>query len=53
MVINEFWALPSLQIKEPVPDGYKLSVRLVFSELASARNLAKSELPTRTKGFYF
>jgi hypothetical protein len=51
MLINEFWGLPSLRIKEPVPQDYWPSVLLVFSELASARNLNESELPQDLKGF--
>lgn len=51
VVIHEFWGLPSLQIKEPVPEEYWISARLVFSELASARNLDRSELPQGLKEF--
>jgi uncharacterized protein YjbI with pentapeptide repeats len=51
VIINEFWGSPSLQIREPVPSGYSMSVRLVFSELASARNLDRSQLPQGLKDF--
>jgi uncharacterized protein YjbI with pentapeptide repeats len=51
VVIEEFWGLPNLQIKEPVPPDYWMSVRLVFSELASARNLDQSQLPQGLKDF--
>jgi len=50
-VVNEFWGLPIVQIKEPVPPDYWLSALLVFSELASARNLNESELPMGLKDF--
>jgi uncharacterized protein YjbI with pentapeptide repeats len=51
VIVSEFWALPGLKIKEPVPPDYWLSTLLVFSELESARNLEQSELPQGLKGF--
>lgn len=51
IIVNVFWGLPSLRIKEPVPPDYWPSVRQVFSDLASARNLDKSQLPQGLKDF--
>lgn len=51
IIVNVFWGLPSLRIKEPVPSDYWPSVRQVFSDLVSARNLEKSELPQGLKDF--
>ena len=50
-IVNEFWGLPNLEIKDPVPPEYWLSTLLVFSELASARNLDQSQLPQALKDF--
>jgi uncharacterized protein YjbI with pentapeptide repeats len=51
VVVNVFWGLPSLQLREPVPVEFRLSVIEAFSNLASARNLDKSELPKALKDF--
>jgi uncharacterized protein YjbI with pentapeptide repeats len=51
VIVSEFWGLPGLNIKEPVPPDYWLSTLLVFSELASVRNLDQSELPQGLKDF--
>jgi uncharacterized protein YjbI with pentapeptide repeats len=49
--VDEFWGSPSLRIREPVPQEDWMSLRLVFSELASARNLDQSDLPQGLKDF--
>jgi uncharacterized protein YjbI with pentapeptide repeats len=50
-IVTVFWGLPSLQMKEPVPSEFKLSVTLAFSNLASARNVQQSQLQQALKNF--
>jgi uncharacterized protein YjbI with pentapeptide repeats len=50
-IVEVFWGSPQLRIKEPIPADYRLGIQLVFSNLASARNLDKSELPQGMKDF--
>jgi uncharacterized protein YjbI with pentapeptide repeats len=50
-IVELFWGSPQLRIREPISADYRLGIQLVFSNLASARNLDKSELPQRMKDF--
>ena len=50
-IVEVFWGSPQLRIKEPIPADYRLGIQLVFSNLASARNLDKSELPQGMRDF--
>jgi uncharacterized protein YjbI with pentapeptide repeats len=51
VTVTVFWGLPALALKEPVPQEFKLSLLLAFSNLASARNLQQSELPEALKAY--
>ena len=50
-VVDIFFATPKFKLREPIPKAFSLGVQLVFSNLASARNLDKSELPQGLKDF--
>jgi len=50
-VVDIYFATPAFRLREPIPKSFSLGVQLVFSNLASARNLAKSELPQGLKDF--